>query len=1631
MAKDVRVRIKIDSDSQELIVMNNEVKKLGKAFNESDSYANTFLNRIEKIAGAYIGFQTLNNTLGNIIRTGIEFNSQLETMKIGIGSLISVNSSNVTSTGKTISALEKYNMSINKATEVIDMLKIANKETSATLEELVIGFQATVAPALSAGLSIKETIEYTKLMTQAAGAMGIPMNQLSQELKSIVAGTIDLNSAIASNLGITNEEIRLAKEKGQLFIFLESKLKDFALAGQDVQNSLVGIKSELEDNYNEFAAQFMKPALDNYTNILSSLNDTLKYLNDNNYTIKTLADEFMKLTLAVGSGVVAYKSMNLTMDLFSKTSTISRLTTARLTASLIVQTAITKTTTLATQTLNIALRSIPFFAVTGAVYALTSAFTNNAEKGKVLQDVYSSTSDELKKLTKNQLEYRKELVEEELIKARLNRANALAKVAKTGSAKDRSDADDAIAEFNILQQKSREIKRALQELSLPKIDKAGELTSLNKQSDATSKSIDNLNKAYLDIAQIGMSEYQKTLLGITTQTQNWIDAGVDINYALDAQSKLIDELNSKVINDSINEDLSYYERLVQLKTDSIEKELELASIAHTKKALDIQNSNKPIEDKERLLELENQIFSKTIDRIDTENNIKNIDENFETYNSMLEAQLRLNEATSNWNNNLTGTSAALADVSTAMAKLGKVTLVNLQEEAKLKSKYEKDREKYKGNATKLQEIDLKYEKDKGELEKNNTNAMLKGYSDLAGAMSTLFKDGSKEQAAFQIAQTSLALIEGTRAVLSAGTGDPYTAPARMVAMAAMVAPLLKNIGVMFGMNKNSESWDEFSKQEANIGAGSLLGDSKTASDSINNSLESLADYAKPQFQVLKDMNKAVQNINANIVGVTRLLISNSDFAMGKDFVGLDTGWRDNSFSKTFQSFDNAIGDALGKDLKKVFDVSGFGLINKGLGAIAGGLFGKKSTTISLHDSGLTFNAMNLEDALDGIIGRQYQVNKRVEKKKSWLGSSSKTYYDSYFKALDDETSRQFTLVLNSLYDTVLTSGEALDVASNETAKNLSSFVVNLGKISLKGKTGAQIQELLGNVFSKLGDDLVKTAFTTGEFKFEEKLKGKNDFIKGAGLKGFFVGAKEIDARYQNYLDEYNSRKNQAYQKWLQTANPLLGFQQIGEGMFETLQRVGIGIEESKYYIKRLGADFESINYLDINNKQGNVGFEALFQSITKFEEATFPLNNNLMLIIDGLELTAEELFEIYTNLDELRDRLIYLGHDYQGLSNDMITGAGSVGALSDGFKDFFDNFLSDEEQLQFKTEQLRESFNALGLALPASKDEFRGLLDSMDLTTASGQELYGRLIILSKTFAQISDETTAAIEELNSVNLDSFINSIDRISGTLNSLKDTALGFINSFDTSSTDLTANLIQYNQKRAEFESAFENGSLKDDADLNKVKSVYQELANLSKNIATADDDLKYSLINQFQSDIEDFDFANDVLKVSIVDGLKPLVDLSNQQTEILATLFNGTATSSDLFDQIASYLDFKSTDTSYDEVALTMLERLSSYMSFDISKILEDIRVQASKNKLLSLNSFAVGSANIEYDQLAQIHKGEVIVPKTFSDGLRAGNITLGDNNNIVKEIKNLININIQGFNEIKKMRKEIEDIREAV
>ncbi|MFX4251987.1 hypothetical protein ACOL21_03975 [Aliarcobacter butzleri] len=1590
---EVRLRIKIDAKSQELILMNQQVKDLGKSFSDTDSFANTFLKRINIAGHIYAGFQVINNTLGDITRRGIEVNKELQKLTNSLTMASAVMISNNDIYGNAISVQDKYRIAQIEASKATELLQKANINTPHSMKETVQIYDAMYFGMRKVGATTSDMVEITEKLSIAAGNK-IGFDAFLSAMDGISTGTVEANSEMGrflSSIGLSNEAIKNSSDVVQLF---KDKLSGFQVI-QDFDTKM----SNLNNSTDMFAKNLMKIPFD--------------YLESKIPSVAALFDSWAK----------SINEINVYLSNASSLSTYDELINKQ-------------------------------YQLLGQISEVKNdKFMWDSEQKTKLKELNSELEIVFQKLTNIKKD-------EDLLK------NVVTNV-------DTSDIDKLVNEtldpysgkideinskwlsnFNILVKNGKDTTKYVEAWAKALDDVNEKEDDKNKKAlEALKKSATEQNKAYLDISKIGMSEYEKALLAITEQTKSWLEAGVKTNDALAAQSKLIDELNNKKVIDTAKEDLSYYERLVQLKSDSYEKEIELANIAYTQKALDIQGLNRPIEDKEKLLDLETQLYNKTLERVGIDNQINGLDEASNSYQDMLEAQIDLLDATNDWNSNLTGTAAALADVASATGKLSKLNLTNLKNEDKLRTEYEKNKLKFYDNEEKLKEIDLKYTKDKATLDEKNISATLLGYSNIAGALSSMYDEGSREAAAFQIAQSSLALVEGTRAILTAGTGDPYTAIPRMIAMGAMVSSLLSNIGIAFGMNSDTETHSGIGLVAENTGTGTVLG-SNEASESISNSLNILEDFAQPQFQVLSEMNKNVKTIADNISGVARILVNNSDFALGGGFT--ETSWSkqaislNNTITKMTMPIASFVDNIISKipvigNLAGLSNISG--LINKVLGSV----FGKTSVKTKLVDSGYVFNDTLLTTAIeDGINSKAYQYVKIKKSKKSLFGSSSSTKYKTYYGAgLDDETSNQFSLILGNIYDSVIAAGVALDSTQKETEKALSNYIVKLGKISLKGKSQGQIQELLTNIFSAQSDSIARTAFPK-----------------------------------------------------------LNAFQQVGEGMFETLTRVATGMEEAGFYIKRLGQEYEDLKYTEIINKQGDVGFEALYQSITKFEEATYPVNNNLLLIVENLDATAEELYSIYVNLDELRDRLIYLGHEAQGLSSDMIMGAGSISELTDAFSSYFDNFLSDDEQLTYNTQQLIEKFNALNIALPTSKDGFRALLSSIDLTTASGQELYGRIIVLNDAFASVANETAKSIEELNNLSFESFISSVDKANDTFKSLKDTALSFINSF-SSSSDLKDNLISYNKKRAEFESYFlSDGTLKDDADYDKVKSIYSDLSNVSKTLASNDDYLKNSLIDVFSNDINNFDFAQDVMKVKIVDGLGDFLSLNFEQVIALKDLFKnnsiskaeletlgleknqldkileyinnssiisnneslekdrlskqtlsyndyvgqqeqvdivkllgvsyntakplienlqnlGQLDSSKLFSYVSDLVGFKTGSENYDLTTFNQIQSLNPYLSVDVSTILEDIKKQALLNKQLKLNSYAVGSTSIEYDQIAQIHKGEVIVPKNFSDGIREGNLMLGDNSSIIKEIKNLIEISIQGFEQVRKMRKEVE------
>lgn len=1081
MAKDeVRIRIKIDAKSQELVLMKQQVQDLGKSFNNADSMASSFTKRILALGGGYLTLNTLINSGKMFIKQADAMNLLDARLKLATNStseyesqqkkLLQVSLKSYTSLSDTITLFTKLNPALQKV--------------GASTEQ-VNTMVATFTKGLQLGGATAE--ESSSAILQFSQAMGSGVLR-GEEFNAMAEASPKLMEYLAKGLGVPQTALRKMAEEGEL-------------TSVRVTNALLAVKTDIERDFLTMPITVGKAM----TNMSTNMSLAIKEIDEATGASTLLSNTIIDFTRNISDGsesiISFYENavnfINEHNEALDTTGTILKTVTAAylgfaVTSGIATGIGAITTSIYALRTSLLALQtSIPVVGwISAGVGVLAGAWVYSNDKiissNQEVVDIMNMVGNETELLAKkqellkqkadikdnkfmwdseqsklvDQLNIKLSLVEEKLekIKKINGTYNIIPEVEETAISKLINENESYAKTIDKITEKKKtfsELTKELQKEIDPIRAIKEEYNALRKSIQGTEADTPEYNKKINEneleaIAKINKEKISKAkeaskkiseieaefnLVGLSSWDSKFKE--LDNKYNADlvkykdivgAKEKLdsiyadkVKELSNQKVIDTAKEDLSYYERLVQLKSDSYEKEIELANISYAQKALDIQSLNRPIEDKEKLLDLETELYNKTLERIGLDNQSNILKETSDSYQNMLDAQISLIDATNDWNSNLTGTAASLADIASATGKLSKLNLTNLKNEDKLKTEYEDNRLKAYGNETELKKLDIKYAKDKATLDEKNISATLIGYSNIAGAMSSMYDEGSRDAAAFQIAQSSLALAEGTRAILTAGTVDPYTAIPRMIAMGAMVSSLLSNIGIAFGMNSDTTSSDSFSNMEANIGAGTIFGDSSAQSESITNSLSILKDYAEPQFLVLNEMNKAVQSIESKISGLSSILIKNAGYALGQGFEGFETDY------KNKYSISNDIATAIGTggaglllsklNIPILSDIAGLfgGVVN----SVLGGLFGKTSVSRTLKDSGIYFADTLLTAAIKQFEGDAYQTIKTTTKKKSWLGSSSSSSIKSYFKDLDDETNRQFTLVIDSLYELVL------------------------------------------------------------------------------------------------------------------------------------------------------------------------------------------------------------------------------------------------------------------------------------------------------------------------------------------------------------------------------------------------------------------------------------------------------------------------------------------------------------------------------------------------------------------------------------------------------------------------------------
>lgn len=243
--------------------------------------------------------------------------------------------------------------------------------------------------------------------------------------------------------------------------------------------------------------------------------------------------------------------------------------------------------------------------------------------------------------------------------------------------------------------------------------------------------------------------------------------------------------------------------------------------------------------------------------------------------------------------------------------------------------------------------------------------------------------------------------------------------------------------------------------KSNDGTGTILGDTSAKSESIRRGLDALKDVDLLMLSASREMAASLRSIDSQIGGVASLVVRAGNV---------------NADATVAQGFKP---DLIGSILGKIPLIGGF----------LGSLFGSTSTVIG---NGLFAGPQSLGSILSGGFDASYYSD--VQRKKKFFGITTGTSYSTNYSAADAGLEQQFTLILKGFSDAIRAAAGPLGMATDDVTARLNSFVVNVGKIDLKGLSGEQIQEKLNAVFGAAGDQLAASIFP-GVAKFQKVGEG--------------------------------------------------------------------------------------------------------------------------------------------------------------------------------------------------------------------------------------------------------------------------------------------------------------------------------------------------------------------------------------------------------------------------------------------------------------------------------------------------------------------------------------------------------------
>ncbi|OUR62061.1 hypothetical protein A9Q74_06325 [Colwellia sp. 39_35_sub15_T18] len=512
---------------------------------------------------------------------------------------------------------------------------------------------------------------------------------------------------------------------------------------------------------------------------------------------------------------------------------------------------------------------------------------------------------------------------------------------------------------------------------------------------------------------------------------------------------------------------------------------------------------------------------------------------------------------------------------------------------------------------------------------------------------------------------------------------------------------------------------------------------------------------------------------------------------------------------------------------------GIGQVLKSLDptGIVGKIFSSfSSKKKSLVDSGISIVAQTFGDVIDtGLLQAQAYFDIKTKKKKFW-GISSSTSYNTEYQSIGSQLEHEMALIFGDIGNSI---NQAVDVLDLDVSKSLDDFVIDLPKISFKDLSGDEIQAELEAMFSSQSD-LMATYLVPGLQDFQQVGEGLYEtLIRLAQEQAVFNSVLEITG---NTLADVDANQT------IEATQAIIGF----AGSIEALQSA------ASTYFNEFYSEAEQFDYLQ---KQLNEQFAALGLSVP----ATRDGFKTLISVLDPLNEADQRLYAQLLLLSG-QSAEYYDALENQGTAiDDTLEKENELAAARQAFVEDIQGQLErlDMSPLQIKLDDLQKTF-----------------LDSFE----DAQQLGAETALLEQLYANRRQTIVEdALENVNAVHQRSMDTLTRDHEEVVNDLVNNNTRLVSAFSALNASIANSILSIRRQGSNWsESNYQTTQISDLSSLLGEGSVEEQISNI--------DSLQQAYVNKYNAELQGLNASRDAAQSAYDNQLNQIENRYQAELEV---------------------------------------------------------------------------------------------------------------------------------------------------